>query len=356
MSKLLPFLLLIILYSCSPASRISRQALTQVIEDSALKNAHVGIQIFDPAANKILYSYQSDKYFVPASNTKIPTCYAALKYLPDSLVSYYYSISADTIHIQPTGDPTFLHPDFVIQPSFSFLQNFRFIKIEDAGFNQFLGSGWSWNDYQEYYMAQRSLMPLYGNVVRLSWEKGTGVAVQPGSFQKAISVQGELKNGFEVARPWEENNLNLSPGNSKSASVPFRPEMETIISLLEDTVKLPVKISSIQNRHNKFIYSQVKDSMLKPMMHRSDNFFAEQSLVMTAKQVMDNNRISSIIDSILKTEFADLPQKPRWVDGSGLSRYNLFTPASLVSILNKMEKQFGIERLKSFFQPGVKAH
>ena len=57
-----------------------------MLDAKALQTAHIGISIFDPAANKYLYNYQGDKYFVPASNTKLPTCYAAMKYLGDSLV------------------------------------------------------------------------------------------------------------------------------------------------------------------------------------------------------------------------------------------------------------------------------
>jgi len=59
-----------------------------------------------------------------------------------------------------------------------------------------------------------------------------------------------------------------------------------------------------------------------------------------------------IIDTLLKTDFKDLPQKPRWADGSGLSRYNLFTPQAMVAILTKMKNEFGMERIKVIFPTG----
>ncbi len=45
---------------------------------------------------------------------------------------------------------------------------------------------------------------------------------------------------------------------------------------------------------------------------------------------------------------------PRWSDGSGLSRYNLFTPRDFVWMLNKMKDEFGMERLKKIFPSGAK--
>jgi D-alanyl-D-alanine carboxypeptidase/D-alanyl-D-alanine-endopeptidase (penicillin-binding protein 4) len=62
--------------------------------------------------------------------------------------------------------------------------------------------------------------------------------------------------------------------------------------------------------------------------------------------------IEKIIDTILSTDFKNLPQKPRWVDGSGLSRYNLFTPQDFVYILNKLNDEYGIERMKRIFATG----
>ena len=65
--------------------------------------------------------------------------------------------------------------------------------------------------------------------------------------------------------------------------------------------------------------------------------------------VMDE---SLAIDTMMKTEFRDLQQKPRWADGSGLIRYNLFTPQNFIAILEKMKDQFGMDRLKNIFATG----
>ncbi|MBL0067040.1 MAG: D-alanyl-D-alanine carboxypeptidase [Chitinophagaceae bacterium] len=100
------------------------------------------------------------------------------------------------------------------------------------------------------------------------------------------------------------------------------------------------------------MHSQPTDSLLKPMMHRSDNFFAEQSLLMVSNERLGVMNDAKIIDTLLKTDFKDLPQKPRWVDGSGLSRYNLFTPQDFVAILNKMKNEFGMERIKVILPTG----
>lgn len=103
------FIVMLFIYSCAPSKQISRSAQKEVINDPSLQNAHVGISIFDPATGKYLYNYQGDKYFVPASNIKIPTCYVAMKYLGDSLPGLKFGISTDSfvVGIQPTGDPGF---------------------------------------------------------------------------------------------------------------------------------------------------------------------------------------------------------------------------------------------------------
>src|SRR5215467_4697210 len=101
--------------SCSLQKQIARSAKENVLSSPALQTADVGISIYEPATGKYWYNYQGDHYFVPASNTKLPTCYAAMKYLGDSLVGLKYAYPGEPAYfkdhllvIQPQGDPTFL--------------------------------------------------------------------------------------------------------------------------------------------------------------------------------------------------------------------------------------------------------
>ena len=88
------------------------------------------------------------------------------------------------------------------------------------------------------------------------------------------------------------------------------------------------------------------------MMHRSDNFFAEQTLLMVSEKLLGEMSDRKIIDTLLNTDYALMPQSPSWVDGSGLSRYNLFSPKDFIFILNKMKNDFGMNRIKNILPTG----
>src|SRR5688572_25136189 len=118
----LPVLITLLFTSCSVSKQLQRSAQENVLRAEDLKTAHVGISVFEPATGKYWFNHQGDKYFVPASNTKLPTCYAAMKYLGDSLVGLKVRETENQIFINGTGDPSFLHPDFKKHPVFNYLQ------------------------------------------------------------------------------------------------------------------------------------------------------------------------------------------------------------------------------------------
>jgi D-alanyl-D-alanine carboxypeptidase/D-alanyl-D-alanine-endopeptidase (penicillin-binding protein 4) len=100
------------------------------------------------------------------------------------------------------------------------------------------------------------------------------------------------------------------------------------------------------------IYSQPTDSMLRMMMCESDNHFAEQTLLMVSQRRLGRLSDLDMIDAALARDFADLPDDPRWTDGSGLSRYNLFSPDDFVRILSRMQQEFGMQRIAGIFPTG----
>jgi D-alanyl-D-alanine carboxypeptidase/D-alanyl-D-alanine-endopeptidase (penicillin-binding protein 4) len=59
-----------------------------------------------------------------------------------------------------------------------------------------------------------------------------------------------------------------------------------------------------------------------------------------------------MIDFAEKNFLTNLPDKPQWYDGSGLSRYNLFTPRSMVILLDNIYKMVPKERLFSVLPAG----
>jgi serine-type D-Ala-D-Ala carboxypeptidase/endopeptidase (penicillin-binding protein 4) len=348
--------------SCSVTRQLEKSARTTVLQANELKTAHVGISIFDPATGKYWFNHQGDKYFVPASNTKIPTCYAAMKYLGDSLVGFRYSVDNGNIMLTASGDPTFLHPDFNSKRAIDLLSgsNGVSIRLIDYDFGYF-GSGWTANDFLASYMTERSPLPLYGNMSKFFIENG---AVQsfPRYFKKELinNDKPDIK-GFEIERQREANNFHVKEGKEKQLIVPFhtRDFLDKNIGytiqreLLSDTLKREVTTGNYITTPELLVFhSQPTDTLLKPMMHRSDNFFAEQSLLMVSNEKLGFMSDAKIIDTLLKTDLKDLPQKPRWVDGSGLSRYNLFTPQDFVFILNKMKNEFGMSRIKEIFPTG----
>lgn len=345
---------LFMLSSCSVSKRINKQARLILLQDSVINTGHIGISIYEPATNSYWYNYNAEKYFVPASNTKLFTLYAGMKYLGDSLVGLRYD---DKFNIRSAGDPTFLHPDFIKQPAFEFLKHQKDIFLDPGLHGGGFRDGWTFDDYMEPFTPCANSFPVYANLITVKWIAKDSVEVLPKCFDRLSTKLGTFNEGFDVFKDIYNNRLVISNGNTKTQKLPFSPFSNYITDLLLDTLPdLKITITSnytyLKNADFKILHSQPSDSLFTPMMHNSDNFFAEQTLLMASNEHLGYMNDEAIIDTLLKTNLKDVPQKPKWVDGCGLSRYNLFTPQSFVYILNKMKNEFGLERLKTILPTG----
>jgi len=361
-SFLLPAII-VIAQACSPARTIGRFAEKELAQQPGLQSAQIGICLYDPARATYLYERQGEKYFIPASNTKLFSLYAGMKYLGDSLVGMRYRETDTALFVEPAGDPTFLHADYSRQPVMDIFKKTRKnIYITDANWDdEAFGEGWAWDGYNGDYSAERSVFPVYGNMIRWVYDPVSA------SFYSIPDVNWDVKfsedtleKAFYVQRDWNKNLFTITEGKEKhqEQSVPFITDgIGSALQLLKDTVgrTLFVRhfVSNPQWQQSaRVVHTQPVDSLFRPMMHRSDNFFAEQTLLMVSNERLGSMNDARIIDTLLKTDLKGLPQTPNWVDGSGLSRNDLFTPRDFVWLLDKMKNEFGLPRLKGILPTG----
>ncbi|MEO7443947.1 MAG: D-alanyl-D-alanine carboxypeptidase [Ferruginibacter sp.] len=345
------------LTSCYAQKNISRQA-DQLINDSIIRHAHIGISIYEPASGKYLFTHDAEKYFVPASNTKLFSLFAGLTILGDSIPALKIYELEDKVVIEGMGDPTLLHPDYPKQPVLEFLGKVtKPIFYINPWQENAWGHGWSWDDFSDDYMAERSLLPVYGNVIRFK-----GNSQQHYFPRLKDSLAGFIYSGNQfISRVKRDrySNQYIIEANGKSAvalEVPFISSPALNMQLLSDTlhksIRLLMDTSEIRKQPYHILYSRPIDSMYTPMMHRSDNFFAEQVLLMSSNVRLGYMADKAIIENLLNNELKNLPQPPQWVDGSGLSRYNLFSPNDMIYVLDALRKNFGMPRLKQTLATG----
>ena len=355
--RFIPFLFAIIFFASSCAVQKAQKTL---LNNPSLKGAHVGIAVYNDTKATWVDQYQSDHYFTPASNTKILATYVGLKFLGDSIPGWKMAENADSLFLFPQGDPSFLHPEFSYQPVVDLIKkSAKQVMIATTQQNdQFesMGDGWAWNDYAEDYQPERSRMPIYGNVVHF-YNNGAGLNIKPFYFFKNQSIDYNNVKGKQWSRKKNSNEffVTTQKTNATYFQVPFVNDASNVLDILNDSLVLTKPIQLLKytpSYTQQWIKTIPTDSLLKIMMSRSDNFYAEQVLLMGSAQLIGRMDETVLIDSLLKTEFTHLPQPMRWADGSGLSRYNLNTPENYVAILQQMHAKFGEDRVRTIFEKG----
>jgi len=285
-----------------------------------------GILIKDLKTQKVLFSYNEDKFFTPASLTKIFTLLAALEILGKEYAyptSFYFSstipgeINGD-LYIVGSGDPT-QSPEVIRKIADDLVQKFGIrhisgdIILDNSKFlpEEFFGRGWMWDDKN----------PLIGALTV------TGCKVK------------EKENSYFNTMPQLWGKIFSQELSKKGVKI----EGDIRIGKTKEGLKV------------KYIYySDVLNKILTYMMRKSDNQSAEN--IFRTLALEDNAEgVSTIALAIASLErVIDTVLGLKWgkdyilVDGCGLSEYNLMTPAHLVKAISYLYQKYDFEILNYF--------
>jgi serine-type D-Ala-D-Ala carboxypeptidase/endopeptidase (penicillin-binding protein 4) len=308
-------------------------------ERSFFGNHLTGFVLFDLDSQRVLYEKNSHLNFIPASTTKLLTFYGSLVVLKDSLPAFRYIENDGGITFWGTGFPTWKYKNLPHARISEFLGRYKTIRFSDTNWkDEAFGYGWQWDDYYYSYSSEKSPFPIYGNFVTYSNQKRTPIS-NISSFNKVtINTEKEIKH---VERSFHSNDFYFNPNTytANKSELPFITSSELFAKLAENQINKPVGLSKeiLPPSHKVFQGGTLRPLWIE-MLQESDNFIAEQLLLMISDAQFLELNSERAIDFIQKTYLWDLPDKPQWVDGSGLSRHNLITPRSMIALMVKLEK------------------
>lgn len=338
----------------------ARQTERMVRRSSVFDAAFTGFVLMDAATGRIWCDNHGDKYFTPASNTKTLTLAAALANLGDTLPAFRYATAGDTLYVVPTGNPAFLHPDFAVwQRGFQFLKRHpaaHIVVCDPAPALVPYGPGWMWDDLSSESAPERSTLPVFGNMRLLRPATADSLCAAPHYWNRFLKKTSA--DSAQVLPEWQNNLIRYD------RRARFPPDYEAWVPvhdtrmynrlLLADTLGRP--LSFMERVPDKLSWKTWRDvpsdTVYRKLMYQSDNFLAEQLLLMSAVAATGKWDAAAMIQKMKEGPFAALSQPVVWTDGSGLSRYNLLTPQSNAQILRQLWQAQPQQRLLSIFPAG----
>ena len=330
---------IIFLFLGCSASRFKQ--VQSKFEGDGYKNQFTGLLVVDTKTKDTIIAKNSTKYFIPASTTKLFTFYTANKLLGAKLPSLKYSERRDSIYIEGTGDPSWLHPYFKDSMAIEFLKKTKktiVLDLDNFSDKKFR-PGWAWEDYQYYFSPELGPIPFYGNVVTIH-ESGS-LKVSPTNFTNSIT-----RGKANELREFDKNEFQIPKILNDTLEIPFVTSHELTKKFIEQKLEKKVVLAkSPHHNPSKILYGIPTDSIYKRILFDSDNFLAEQLMLVVSSTLSDTLSFDAAKNYILENDLSDIKQQPRWVDGSGLSRYNLFTPESMVVVLQKLYSEVDKHRL-----------
>ena len=337
-------IILFLFFSSSLFSQISSKKIDKWISsNNDLNGSIVSIAVKRIDKEKKIVGSGIDTYMTPASNVKISTVLGSI-YYGDTIPIINYKVLNDTLKISPTGYPLLSHPKYRDEDLEKFIKEFKHIVYHNPkiDLNKY-GPGWAWDDYNSYYQAERSEMPIYGNVVQIIKNSNGEIEVTPNIYK--IIFDFEQKN--KILRSEKENKFFINPSLIKFGDTiysPFITSRKNTISLLENSLGNKVEFKKDELKDYNTLNTTQSNKIYSAILKDSDNLISESIAANISLRLNDTISVDKGVRLI-----QNISKQKELFDGSGLSRYNLVTPKSVISSLHDIYNLIGFDRIKKIF-------
>ncbi|WP_441245123.1 D-alanyl-D-alanine carboxypeptidase/D-alanyl-D-alanine endopeptidase [Kitasatospora sp. McL0602] len=375
----------------APADPTLTADLDTILSDARLTNAQAGVQIIDADSGQVVYKHQPDALLTPASTLKTVTSAAALDLLGADHRFTTEVRTAGGVHgpvlvgdllLRGGGDPS-LRPqdldDLAARVAASGITTVTGRVVADGTRYDSTpyGPGWAWDDQPYSYSPQIS-----GLTVAPDAEYTMGavqVTVTPGATagddarvslspaETPMQLNGKITTGAtgsattaDVERRRSVNSLDLTGSLAVGAApVTFWETVEDPAVYTGDVFAGALERHGVHVVHSDVrAVTGTRDSkplashdsaplseLIVPMLKLSNNGMAEQLTKEIGKVKADQGTWAAGINQIKNFLAANGLTTPagRQVDGSGLSRYDLITPAKMTGLLK-------VAQTKSWYQ------
>jgi D-alanyl-D-alanine carboxypeptidase/D-alanyl-D-alanine-endopeptidase (penicillin-binding protein 4) len=361
-------LLAVVLFSCSVQAEqdsLFAQKVDRMLNAPVLKNATVGIEMWEAERREVIYAHNSNKLFSPASNMKIVVSLGALVFLkPEYRFETDVFVDSGNLYIKGCGDPSLCTDDLekisekLIERGVTRIEDM----IYDDGYfdEKEFGRGWIEEDEAYGFNARISALSLNRNCVRISVKPGkeTGDKVRFALYPRTDFVQvrnlastGQIDSLIVQRKSVNDRNVIVLRGVMKKGAkgrtftrhidnpslyvaTVFKEMLEEHGMQIAGKLRRgesPVSCVPVYRHISKPLVQLIYD-----MNKWSLNFYADQILKAIGARVLGapgSFEKGSLEIKRLLTVLGLTEEEFRMYDGSGLSRYNLISPHGIVKVL-----------------------
>ena len=375
-----------------------RAQIDSILQDSVLSQTRVGIQVVAVETGDVLYQRHAQELFHPASNLKLLTTATALEKLgPDFRFQTILlcdsnnvrdSIIKGNLYLKGFGNPDLTDEDLRWMVNELKRQGIREITghlVCDATYfdSLYWGKGWMWDDTSSPDFAPISALSVNDNCVTVWVQPGEKpgdslkVWMEPKTSYMKIENDGITVDStdsvqieqFKVERKWvhPENTIVIRGGMVAGAS-PKRYRIEVLNAPLYVGTRLRELMAEAGIALNgSVMIGKTPEHVRALVTHLSPPL----TLVVFNTNKISDNLSAEMLLKTLGAEFKGVPgsaekgtavvrqflaevgvdsNRYAMVDGSGVSRYNVVTPALMVKLLRRM---YGDFRVQAEFQASL---